>query len=299
MRKGLRIAINAIALSLLVGIPAVFISARSEKEKLNCQREPEAAQSAPADSLYELVFSEEFDMPGKVSDKWSFEIGYKRNKEEQYYTDRIENAFVGDDGYLHIVGLNDHYEGHPYTSASMTTSKSFVFVYGKVEVRAKIPVSGGAWPAIWSVGNMYNWPFGGEIDIMEYYKGAIKANACWGSDREWTGVWDSSSTDLSHFTEKDPEWADKFHVWTLDWDYDQMTIALDGEVLNTINLSQTFNQGGYNNNRENPFRAHTEGFGQYLWLNLAMGGPTGGEIDTTAFPLEYLVDYVRVYQLKK
>ena len=70
-----------------------------------------------------------------------------------------------------------------YTSSCITTSGKKEFLYGRFEVRAKIPVSGGAWPAIWTLGSGMEWPSCGEIDIMEYYriKGEphILANAAW------------------------------------------------------------------------------------------------------------------------
>ena len=38
---------------------------------------------------------------------------------------------------------------------------------------------------------------------------------------------------------------------------------------------------------------------QYLLINLAIGGAWGGQqgIDDSIFPMEYQVDYVRIYQL--
>ena len=172
-------------------------------------------------------------------------------------------------------------------------------MYGRFEIRAKIPVEGGSWPAIWTVGNDWNWPSGGEIDIMEYYSDYILANACWGSSKAWEGIWDSEKIRLSYFTNEDEDWLEKFHVWRMDWDYDFIRIYLDEELLNEIDLSKTYNQGGYRNNRENPFRYVDENFGQYIIKNLALGGNNGGTIDNNAFPREYKIDYVRVYKVSE
>lgn len=258
-------------------------------------KEVEAKTTALPD--YTLVFADEFDVDGKPASHWSYEKGYVRNNEDQYYTDHIENAYV-ENGYLHITGRRNHL-GYPYTSSSLTTQKSFTFMYGRLEVRAKIPVFGGSWPAIWTLGNQYNWPSNGEVDVMEYYSGYILANACWGSNKQWVGVWNAKKIPYSQFTNKDPDWASKFHTWVMDWDEDYMKIYLDDELLNTIDLSRTFNQGGYMNNRENPFRAHKEGFGHYILVNLALGGDNGGTIDNSVFPVQYLIDYVRVYQRER
>lgn len=256
------------------------------------------------DGDYVLVFQEEFDGTGAPdANVWSFEEGeYIRNNEPQFYSKSVENAYQ-EGGYLHIIARKNHLgsdgKTHNYTSASMTTSKSFVWCYGKMEVRAKIPTGSGLWPAIWMVGNDYNWPSNGELDVMEYYREKILANAAWGSSKQWTAIWDSSSKPMSYFEAKNPNWRNEFHTWLTTWDEDYIRIYLDDELLNEIDLSKTFNQGGYKGNTENPFRYHKAGWGDYIWLNMALGGDNGGTIDDSLLPAEYLVDYVRVYQQKR
>ena len=249
---------------------------------------------------YQLVFQQEFNEDNQDLTKiWSFEEGEKiRNNEAQFYSKSKENAYTKG-GYLHIIAFKDHLgsdgKTHNYTSASMTTSKRFVYCYGRVEVRAKIPTGGGMWPAIWQVGNKYSWPQNGELDIMEYYKEAIKGNFAWGSTTAWQPVWKSSSTPMSHFEMQNPNWRNEFHTWVLEWDDTELKILLDDEQLNSVKTSDTYNHG-LQGNYENPYLYHTDGFGHYLWLNLALGGNCGGTIDNSLFPAEYLIDYVRVYQ---
>lgn len=260
---------------------------------------------------YRLVWSDEFEVDGKPSSDWSFERGFKRNQELQWY--QPQNAWVKD-GCLVIEGRREHRrnpnyqtgssdwrtnrEFIEYTSSSLTTRFGFQFLYGRVEVRAKIPVASGSWPAIWLLGNKWEWPQNGEIDMMEYYikngQPLILANACWGSNERWKAVWDSEVIPFSRFAEKDPDWADKFHIWRMDWDKHFIRLYLDDELLNEIDLSQTFN-GGYNGNRENPFSNTIPGFRHYILLNLAIGS-NGGQPDDAQFPLHYYIDYVRVYQ---
>jgi len=245
---------------------------------------------------YQLVWADEFNIPGRPSNEWTYESGYVRNNEAQYYTVDNEDNAVIKDNCLIITARKDH-AGKPYTSASLNTRKSKDFMYGRFEIRAKIPTGSGAWPAIWTLGNQDEWPNNGEIDIMEYYKEGILANACWGSSKRWTGVWDSSKTPMSHFTDQDPQWREKFHVWRMDWDHDNIKLYVDGELLNTIELNKTNNQG-FAGNYENPFRYQDDNFGHYILLNLALGGDNGGPIDNSLFPMEYKIDYVRVYQAK-
>lgn len=256
--------------------------------------------SVAMDGEYQLVFAEEFNQDNEDLTKvWTFEEGSKiRNNENQFYSKSKENAFTKD-GYLHIVARRDHLGSdgrtHSYTSASLTTSKSFVYCYGIVECRAKIPTGGGMWPAIWQVGNMFDWPQNGELDIMEYYREGILANAAWGGTQAWSPVWASSKTPMSHFEAKNPNWRNEFHTWKLEWTEEYLKIFLDDELLNEIDVNKTFNRG-YKGDYENPYRYRCEGFGHYLWLNLAIGGNNGGTIDNSLFPAEYLIDYIRVYQ---
>ena len=260
---------------------------------------------------WQLVWSDEFDTDGPLnSSVWNFEQGYARNEEAQWY--QSDNA-VCKNGLLiiearkeqnrknplYISGSNDwrkKREFIDYTSSSVTTAGKKEFLYGRFEIKARIPVAKGAWPAIWTLGSNMEWPSCGEIDIMEYYqiKGTphILANAAWGTDKPWQAKWDSQATPYSHFTDKDPDWASKFHIWRMDWDEEAIKLYLDDELLNEIPLSSTRN--GSIGKGTNPFTKP-----QYLLLNLAIGGINGGPIDEAALPMKYEIDYVRVYQKEK
>ena len=258
---------------------------------------------------WELVWSDEFKGHGEPDKEvWNFERGFVRNQEDQWY--QKENAFM-QDGVLVIEARKEHRpnptydpesrhwgrkrEFIEYSSACITSARKKMFLYGRMEVRAKIPVAGGAWPAIWTLGSGVEWPSCGEIDVMEYYRIGgvphILANAAWGNDRKYDAVWNSKKIPYSHFTDKDSLWAEKFHVWRMDWDENNIRIFLDDELLNDIPLSTTIN--GSIGKGENPFHKP-----QYILLNLALGGMNGGKIDDSALPMRYEIDYVRIYQKK-
>lgn len=261
-----------------------------------------------AQAEWKLVWSEEFNNDGDYNrEVWEAERGFVRNHEAQWYQE--ENAYQK--GGCLVIEAKKERRNNPtyktegrrdwrserefieYTSSSLTTRRSFSFLYGRLEVRAKIPKGGGAWPAIWLLGKDMPWPSCGEIDVMEYYriKGIphILANAAWGNNQQYSAVWDSKVIPFSHFTEKDPQWAEKFHIWRMDWNAEAIRIYLDDELLNEIPLSQTVN--GSIGQHLNPFMRP-----QYLLLNLAIGGDNGGRIDDGAMPMRYEIDYVRVYQ---
>lgn len=267
-------------------------------------------QPAAAKNKWKLVWSDEFNQEGRLdSTIWNYEEGYARNHEDQWY--QPDNAYCTGGNLviearkahrpnpLYVQGSTDWRKKRPYieyTSSSVNTRGNKEFLYGRIEVRAKIPTASGAWPAIWTLGTDLPWPSNGEIDIMEFYRidnvPHILANAAWGSDKPFTAVWNSSHTPYSHFTAKDPHWADKFHVWVLDWDKDRLRFYLDGELLNEVDQKKTIN-GKDAGQGISPFTRK-----QYILLNLAIGGDHGGIIDDKAMPMKYYVDYVRVYQKK-
>lgn len=258
---------------------------------------------------YELMWSDEFSQDGRLDTTfWNYEQGYARNEELQWY--QSENAYCKG-GFLIIearreqrtnplykVGARDWRRSRKFiecTSSSVTTSGKMEFQYGRLEVRARIPVAKGAWPAIWTLGSSMEWPSNGEIDIMEFYriKGIphILANVAWGTNKRWEAKWDSQATPFSHFLEKNPDWASEFHVWRMDWDEKAIRLYLDGELLNETLLSETIN--GKLGKGKNPFRQP-----HYILLNLAVGGINGGADSPQAYPMRYEIDYVRVYQPK-
>lgn len=252
---------------------------------------------------YKLVWSDEFNKNGRPDEtKWSYEYGFERNNELQWY--QPQNAYC-EDGLLKIVGKreqmrNTRYKADSkdwrhnreyadYTSACVITKNLHSWLYGQFEIRAKIPAVKGSWPAIWflGAGAVKSWPLCGEIDLMEYYRikdvPTILANAVWGGH-----VWNSSYTPMSHFITKDADWESKFHVWRMDWTEDYIRLYLDDELLNEIDVTKTINPDAYN-----PFRNP-----QYMLINLAVGGDNGGDPSGTTFPIFYEIDYVRIYQKK-
>ncbi|WP_295731421.1 glycoside hydrolase family 16 protein [uncultured Muribaculum sp.] len=257
-----------------------------------------------------LVWSDEFDRDGAPDPAiWSFETGFARNHEDQWYQPdnaRCENGVLVIEARCdsslsrpnpdYEPGSRDWRKERPWigiTSSSLHTAGKKEVGYGTVEVRARIPVGRGAWPAIWLLGTGMEWPSCGEIDIMEYYRidgvPHILANACWGTDTRYSAKWNSKRIPFEHFTGKDPEWADKFHVWRMDRDSESIRLYLDDELLNEIPMSETVN--GSLGNGENPFTKP-----MYVLLNLAIGGDNGGAPDLAAMPMRYEIDYVRVYR---
>jgi beta-glucanase (GH16 family) len=251
---------------------------------------------------WELVWADEFELDGPPNpDNWNYEIGFVRNEELQWY--QPGNATCTD-GLLVLTArrervANPHYQlaatewakrrpHAEYTSASLTTKGLRQWLYGRFEIRARIDTRSGLWPVFWTLGASGEWPHCGEIDIMEYYRETLLANAFWGSEEKWAPVSSINRFPLDRFN--DPAWSARFHVWRMDWDERHIQFFIDDRALCQIDLERTYN---LNQSRQNPLRQP-----HYMLLSLAVGGTQGGDPTATEFPARFEVDYVRVFQRK-
>ena len=263
-------------------------------------RRPDAQQvsGAAAQPGWSLVWADEFTADGPPDPaNWTFEHGMVRNEEAQFY--QPQNAICRD-GRLLIEARrervrNPRYvpgsttwpasqEFAEYTSASLRTRGLHQWQYGRFVMRGRIDTRPGLWPAWWTLGAKGAWPDGGEIDMMEYYRGMLLANVGWGSGRRWVATWDSVRTPVDTLG---AGWAGQFHVWRMDWDARAIRLYVDDRLLNETELTAT----------ADPARG-TDPFHQphYMLVNLAIGGTSGGDPSKTRFPARVEVDYIRVYE---
>lgn len=244
----------------------------------------------PAQINWVEVWADEFNYEGKPdSTKWGYDIGNSGwgNEESQYYTDEIENAYVTG-GNLIIETINEEYKGADFTSARLSTKNKGDWKYGKVEVRAQIPTGKGTWSAIWMLptDNVYGgWPNSGEIDIME--------NVGYDPDKiHWTIHTEAYNHKINTQQGKSVSFTDvydDFHIYGLEWYEDSLIFTFDDVSYFTF-------QKESNSSDVWPFDQY-----MHLLLNTSVGGTWGGlqGIDTSAYPQQYKVDYVRIYTAAK
>jgi beta-glucanase (GH16 family) len=266
-------------------LPLALLAAACAAEPSDLDQVPNAAAVASPGIVvpagYTLVWQDEFNADGRPDPaSWAYETGLVRNKELQWY--QPDNARV-QGGRLIIEARRERKNEASYTSSSLLSRGKREFQYGIFEMRAKIPVARGTWPAFWTLGVRGEWPSNGEIDIMEFYQGKILANVACGTNTRWQAKWDSSTRPVSSFP---AGWADAFHVWRMVWTADTIDLYVDNERLNTTALRDMKNPDG-----KSPFQQP-----HYLLVNLAIGGNNGGDPSGTAFPVRYEVDYIRVFQ---
>ncbi|MEN9685834.1 MAG: hypothetical protein RLZZ28_1620 [Bacteroidota bacterium] len=250
---------------------------------------------------YQLVWNDEFNSEGRPDTaNWVYERGFVRNQEFQFY--QTENAYCTNGNLViearkenkpnpgFLAGTKDWRKNRPtidYSSACILTKGLHSWQYGRFELRAKIDISAGLWPAWWTLGNSGNWPGNGEIDILEFYRGMLLANvACMGSDLKPEWLSNRFSTDSLGGA----KWASLFHTWRMDWDENGIELFLDDQQLLNAPMDKLNNKDG---SGSQPFKQP-----HYMLINLAIGGQNGGDPSRTAFPARYEIDYVRVYQRK-
>jgi beta-glucanase (GH16 family) len=234
---------------------------------------------------WHLVWSDEFNLganSGADTTKWNVATSepYAVNGELQKYTTRPQNVFYDNQGHLVLRGLHDSWNSngtvYPYTSGRLQTDGKFQFGFGhRLEVRAKLPAGRGSFPAILLMGTTGNWPQCGEVGLMEQ----------WGQDKSWLycSTYSGTSSDIKQQVTfpSATTLASDFHVYVLDWYSDHMVFFIDDVQVARSNFDTT-----------SPFYTGT----YYLILDVAVGGTMGGTIDDArGFPMDMVLDYVRVY----
>ncbi|MGN6293197.1 MAG: glycoside hydrolase family 16 protein [Chitinophagaceae bacterium] len=234
------------------------------------------------------VWAEEFNYTGAPdAANWYYDIGGSGwgNNELQYYTNSTDNAVVAG-GVLKITARNEAMGGMNYTSARMLSKNLGDFLYGRAEIRAKLPAGRGTWPAIWMLPTDWvygEWPKSGEIDIMEHV--GYDPNVVHFSVH--TQAYNHTINTQKTSTKTIPTAMTEFHNYRVDW----TPYAVRGYFDDALVFTFTNDGKG----------AATWPFDKrfHLILNLAVGGNWGGAqgVDNTAFPATMEVDYVRLYKM--
>jgi beta-glucanase (GH16 family) len=239
------------------------------------------------------VWQDEFSNVGLPdSTKWDYDLGGSGwgNRELEYYTKSLKNAHV-ENGILSIEAIKERTGGLDYSSARLVTRKKGDFLYGRFDIRAKLPRGTGTWPAIWMLatsqtyGTQY-WPDNGEIDIMEHV--GFDPNVIHASmhTKSFNFIINTQKTSVVTI----PTAMTEFHVYSIEWYPDRLRYLVDDVVYLEVPNQASWGWDKW------PFDQKF-----HLLLNVAVGGDWGGQkgVDDTIFPQKMEVDYVRVYPLVK
>lgn len=265
---------------------ADFIESVTTMEVIILPFNPVGYETPMSYAGYSLVWNDEFEGTS-LSTNWTHEIGTGvdgwGNNELQYY--RKENTRLKD-GYLTIEARKESFGGRQYTSSRIITEGKKEFKYGRIDIRAILPEGQGIWPALWMLGANFStvdWPYCGEIDIMEMIGGAGRENTVFG-----TLHWDNNGTyqctcGMDHeYVLPSGNFNDEFHVFSIIWDANEITWYVDDNEYVSVAIT-------------NDMEEFTKDF--FFIFNIAVGGNLPGSPDAnTNFPQQMVVDYVRVFQ---
>ena len=246
----------------------------------------------PVSGPWHVTWSDEFDGPDNSAPdpgRWTYDIGGWGwgNDELESYTSRRANVFLRG-GMLVIRSLRETYTGpdgieRPYTSARVKTQGLFEPTHGRFEARIRVPRGQGIWPAFWLLGanvDGVGWPGCGEIDIFENIgrEPTIVHGTMHGP------LYSGSSGPTVPYTSTSGPFADDFHVFGLEWEANVIRWYVDGKLYETRTPADIPRGAPWV--FEHPF---------FIIINVAVGGSWPGNPDeTTSFPQEMLVDWVRV-----
>lgn len=226
--------------------------------------------SLPAGKSWQLVWHDEFEGNQIDTSKWEIYGDWQRR--DGYWVK--EDSFL--DGKGHLV-IRTKKAGDRYTSGAIATKGKFEVKYGYLVCRCTHPQQPGLWAAFWMFGSGVTrvgdeGRDGTEIDIIEmpYRDGRLTSNLHWdgyGKDHKHAGT-----------TFRMPEVLQGFHTYGLWWKPDEYVFDVDGkETWRTT-------AGGV---CQSPL---------YIKLTVEIG-PWAGDIKTAQLPEDWLIDYVRVYQV--
>lgn len=245
-------------------------------------------KESEVEAKYGLIWQDEFEGPaGQLPnpEKWQFDVGTDwGNAQLEYDTDRAENVSLDGEGHLAITAREEEYAGQSYTAGRIKTKDLFERTHGRFEARIKLPIGQGIWPAFWLLGSdieQVGWPQCGEIDIMENI--GSEPSVIHGTVHGPGYAGASGISKLFRLPDAQ-RFADDFHEFAVEWEPEEIRWFVDGEEYYNLPARRVLGEWVY----DHPF---------FIILNVAVGGQWPGYPDeTTIFPQQMLVDYVRIYE---
>jgi len=259
-----------------------------------------------SNDCWDIVWCDEFNGSSLDGSNWSQRLnglGNPYNSTTQHCVDG-DNVAVSN-GNLIITGKRETVDclnnftnpkvnkTYYYTTGNIDTKGKFSQKYGRFEARVKFPKVKGFWGGFWVSPEQGEWPMGGEIDIAEYWGGYPNefGTAIWFGEEK-----SNPKKDDAKYVYPSGSSADQFHVYALEWEPTELRFYINDEYIRTITKAETIADGS-----NWPFDSEF-----YVRLTMDVGtdkipgnnGTWGGAPinDGAEFPVEMLVDYVRVYE---
>ena len=267
---------------------------------------------------YTFVWGDEFDGNALDASKWEFSSSI--TAESSFKLSRDSKAVNVSEGLLKLTALRefdpDNNQVQAVAPYTVESKKHLNFQYGYLEMRARIPFGAGAWPSLWLSGacgtnsgavvsNLFNngdiYPanFSAEFDIVEYTKLQPNFHKWFYDDAPIAGVegieQNTKHSSLGAVTKLpssdlylDVSQSYVYQTIAFDWTPTDITIYINGNEHFRYNWKESEQLDGFNDMTDflNPV---------FIRLNNHL---IPGDIpsDFSTLPIEYYIDYVRLYQ---
>ncbi len=262
----------------------------------------------PKDENYNIIWADDFNDTKLDNSKWGYELGSIRGVEQQHYTNSEENVFMRD-GKLVLKAtdraLEDQYKNPRgnrqviYDSGSVRTHGKYEFLYGRIEMKAKLPKGKGVFPAFWTLGadfvldgridskQGYGWARCGEIDIMELTgtESGAGNRTVWQTIHTDDGLNEDNGKLAGQGYTISEDFYNDYHIFGINWSENKVEWYVDDQIVCTADYSDT-------SIAKNRIAQKALNRPQYIQMNLAMGGNWPGDAGTNLAGTEFLIDYV-------
>lgn len=232
-------------------------------------------------SNWEMIWEDDFNKNEIDATYWS-KTERGKSPWSRYMTDN-ENCYELRDGVLILKGLLNDFlpnDTATYLTGGISTKNKKCITFGKIDVKAKIKETQGAWPAIWT--NTNNWPTGGEIDIMESIN---HDNAIYQTVHSEYTLIHGMTTNPNHITINSVYDKSEFNVYSVIIDENEIIFSINNIVTLIYPKINTTIEGQY------PF-----GDKKYLLLTMQLFHETWtGPVNNSELPAEIHIDWVRFY----
>jgi beta-glucanase (GH16 family) len=199
-----------------------------------------------------------------------------------------DSCYAMRDGKLILRGiLNSKFPSDTakYLTGGLYTKNKISFGYGRLEVSARLHGAQGAWPAIWMLAQNYQWPDGGEIDIMERLNFDSIAYQTIHTHYTYTlGIKDNPKPGATGVI--DPN---AFNTYAVEKHPDSLVFFINNIKTFTYPRIQTDKAEQFPFNKDK----------HYLLIDMQLGGSWVGKVNPKDLPVEMEVDWVRFYEFGK
>ena len=235
---------------------------------------------------YKVIWEENFEDSTKLDKNWS-KIPRGKSDWDNYMSDydglyKVENGNLILRGIKNTVLPNDE---APYLTGGIYTKGKMTFDHGRIEIKARLFGSRGAWPAIWMLPENEKWPDGGEIDIMERLNADKYIYQTVHSDyTDKQGIKDNPKAGIvAHIK------PDNYNVYAVELFPDSIQFF--------VNDIRTFTYPRIETDKTGQFPYGDKKF--YLLIDMQLGGNWVGNVNEQDLPAQMHIDWVRYLKKEK